>query len=237
MIILDNALALDKSVLPTSAQPGDTVTYTFTITNTSGTTIDNVTVEDLMLDDTNPLFDTSVPPTGAVFTVDYDIPLEAEGTVDNSAMLSVDGVPVYWGAATVTILSQDLNLTKTAAPDPVAPGDTITYTFTIQNNADPVAGVTINDPLIDASGTWIDAVPDPLPVGETIVTATLPVTLDMMGSDLENTAQLLVDSSPVDEASASVTVLGLTLTKTASPIRSRRAARSPIRSRLRIPER
>ena len=44
--------------------------------------------------------------------------------------------------------SADLALTKTAAPNKVAPGDTLTYTLKVTNNGpDPATGVTLSDPL------------------------------------------------------------------------------------------
>jgi uncharacterized repeat protein (TIGR01451 family) len=105
----------------------------------------------------------------------------------------------------VTVLG--LTLTKTASPNPVAPGGTITYTFTIDNPGTlEVPGVTLVDSIIDASGTWNGTVPDPLPAGTTEITATL-VAPDEAPTEVENIAQLLVDEVQVDEASVTVRVL------------------------------
>jgi uncharacterized repeat protein (TIGR01451 family) len=222
--VLDNALTLTKVANPTSAAVGATITYTFTITNLTGVTIDNVTLVDPLIETwAGAHVDRSVVPGASIVAGTATVAGTVGSTFDNTATLQVDGEDVTQASASVNITGTApvLTLDKSASPTEVATGQTVTYTFTITNDTGAqVDNVTLSDPMItDMGGTWNKAVPDPLPQGETTIKATVTVPLAYDDATLDNTARLLVDGVEVDRASASVDItgLGLTLEKEASP--------------------
>ncbi|MCF6142436.1 DUF11 domain-containing protein, partial [Flavobacterium sp. K77] len=141
----------------TAAQVGDTITYTFTITNTGNTTLSNAVVSDAKLGITNVAVSPSAlaPNASGTLTQNYTI-TQADidaGTVTNSAVGSAadpsnatvsdtSGTTTTNDTPTVTTVpsapsTSSLALVKTAVYNGNATaaqvGDTITYTFTITN--------------------------------------------------------------------------------------------------------
>ncbi len=239
------ALTLDKTA--DTAGPvavGDTITYTFTATNTGTVPLSDVTV----MDDhaglawvTGPDLGTLDPGAIATGTATYVVTeLDvAAGTIDNSATAtgtppaectscdppttppSVVHVPTDSPAPAV-------DLTKTAdTAGPVGVGDTITYTFSAENTGNlTLTDVTVTDAL--AGLTWVTG-PDlgTLAPGVTATgTATYVVTeLDVANGAIDNSAT--ATGTPPGEVPPPVSPLsevhvptdpatpGLDLTKTA----------------------
>jgi plastocyanin len=148
-------ISLSKSADLTSATVGDTITYTYTITNT-----DNVTINDITLDD-NPLgpinlggqtslnAGATITATATYTVADTDLP----GPLVNTATVSgidPDGNPitdeVSLSIPLTSSASAALQLTKTADKTSASFGDTITYTYTITNTGNTtVSNVTLVD--------------------------------------------------------------------------------------------
>ncbi len=153
---------------PASATIGQTITYTFTVTNTGNVPLSNVTL-------TDPLPGITIDPTpdGDLnndkvldltetwrYTATYIVPTGAPNPIPNTATVTGD----YRGDTatdsddhTVTLdIGPGINLAK-EGPASATIGQTITYTFTVTNTGNvPLSNVTLTDPL---PGITIDPTP------------------------------------------------------------------------------
>jgi hypothetical protein len=204
-------LILSKSADPTVASVGDTITYTYTITNTDNFTIDGVALEDDLLGAIDLGGQTSLEAGGTITgTANYTV-VESDlpGPLVNTATVSgtdPDGNTVTASATATVELSytSSLQLTKVASPTSAAAGDNITYTYTITNDG-PVAidNITLGDDMlgsIDLGGqTSLDA-------GGTItVTASYTVVDSDLPGPLVNTATVSATDPDGNTVTASAT--------------------------------
>ena len=166
------SLSLVKSASPaTGANVGDTVTYSFRLTNTGNVTLTDATVNegafsgtgDLSAVDCPVAANSLAPGASATCTATYTLTqADADaGVVTNSATSSattptggtVDSPP---STATVTITAAPaLTVTKTATPDSATKvGDTVTYSFRATNIGNvTVRNVTVNEGAFSGTGT------------------------------------------------------------------------------------
>ncbi len=159
---------------------GDTITYTFAVTNTGTVTLDPVTVSD-------PMLGTVTCPVGAVAPgatvncgpVSYTL-TQADvdaGVVTNSATASgtpPSGAAVTGSDSTTTTITpaSAITLDKQAGPivdangsGRVDAGDTIVYTFTVRNAGNVTLNpVTVSDPKVGA----VTCPPGPLAPGASV---------------------------------------------------------------------
>jgi len=178
MVPIDPAasMSVDKSasVIPTNVVAGDSITYTFEVTNTGNVTIDNVVPEDngptfnnqpatnaLSAFNTEPGTIVLAPGESQTFTATYELSqvdldniaaaADSASAVDNTA--GVFGEPNNGLLAPVDPSTADtgvetapsIELIKTStAPDPVIAGSSITYTFTLENNGN----VSLSNPSV-----------------------------------------------------------------------------------------
>lgn len=165
-----------KTVSPDFAAPGDTLTYTVTVTNPSTTTAaNNVLVSDPAPTGTtyagglvvtgsaftgnNPATGitlTSIPAGGSA-TVTWNVTVDAGAPVanpiSNVATVSGTGYSYTTAPAQTQVNYADIsaagNFVKTATPAGVAPGGTITYSMTLNNSGTVAANnVVITDPVL-----------------------------------------------------------------------------------------
>ncbi|MFJ5921103.1 right-handed parallel beta-helix repeat-containing protein [Kitasatospora sp. NPDC092948] len=215
-----SGLSLSKSANPTTVTgPGDTVTYTFTVTNTGGTAVENIVVDDPKV---GPV---GCPGTGLAAggsmecTATYTVTEQdaAAGEITNTATVSgaaPDGSTVTSPPASTTVRvtpqpSGALSLSKSADPATVhTAGQTVTYTFTVTNTGDTaVENITVDDPKVGpvgCPGTGLAA-------GSSMeCTATYTVTeQDIAAGEITNTATATGTASggsTVTSPSAGVTV-------------------------------
>ncbi|HLI58121.1 MAG TPA: DUF11 domain-containing protein [Solirubrobacteraceae bacterium] len=173
-------LALTKSASPTSVASGGQITYTLTVTNdgpgnSSGYVVDDPLPTGLVNPQTttpgcsiaagtltcqgNPL----AVGASATITVTGTAPAPNPTALTNTATVTGNeqdpNLANNTASATVQPLpGADLALVKTAAPTSVTAGGQVTYTLLVTNNGpDDASGVTVTDPL---------------PAGETLVSAT-----------------------------------------------------------------
>jgi uncharacterized repeat protein (TIGR01451 family) len=164
---------------------GDTIAYSFVVTNAGNVPVDGVAVDDAKLSTTPIACTPATVPVGgtaACGPVTYTITAAdvGAGSVDNSATATgtpPGGTPVTSPPSTtstpVTPANAELALVKSAgAPVDVNgngltdAGDTIAYSFVVTNSGNvPVDGVVINDAKLSA--TPIACTPATVPVGGT----------------------------------------------------------------------
>ncbi|TDD56493.1 hypothetical protein E1286_02380 [Nonomuraea terrae] len=158
-------LTLTKSAEPeTVSEAGQTVTYTFTATNTGVTTLSGLTVLETAFSGTGGSLQVSCSPTTLAPTASatctatpYEVTQEDidSGALTNTAVAIADsptepaGVTSAPATATVeTNPAAGLRLEKLASPDTVAAaGEDVDYTYVLTNTGT----VTINNPAIEDS--------------------------------------------------------------------------------------
>jgi len=145
-----------------TGNPGETVTYVMTVTNSIATAV----TFDIAA--TGNVWTTTAPATVTVaangtvtFTVDVDIPADAHTGDSDTVIVKVtsQGADGQVGEAVLqtTVAEQPvvLALTKAANPaDYVLPGDTITYTLTLANNGNDPLTIALTD-TIPAGVTYV----------------------------------------------------------------------------------
>ena len=161
------ALTVVKSSDHPSYTLGDTITYSYKVTNTGNVTINAVSVSDDKLGAITACTATSLAPGGSMTCTATHVVSQADfeaGSITNTG--SVTGTPVIGSLGapatsqlTVTITGQApaLRLTKTATPTTFSHvGDVITYTFALTNsgNVTLTGPFAVTDPLatVDCSG-------------------------------------------------------------------------------------
>jgi len=165
-------LSIIKNVNKSIANPGDKLTYTVTVSNSSNTTATNVTVSDKLpagltfvnSDGSNsgeteytwPAFDLAA---GTDRTFTYDALVDSNATVnvyDNVATVSADNIdPISAKASTevrIPVVLGDetpsLTITKSVNKTFANAGDKVTYTVKVTNNGDkPALNAVLTDTL------------------------------------------------------------------------------------------
>ena len=155
------------------ANPGDLITYSFTVTNTGNVTLSDVTVDDPLVTVVGePITLAPGASDSTTFTGTYALQqadIDA-GVVDNLAVASGEAPGGDPDDPTDDVTDDDthtedvpaapaIDLVKTAAlttdadgSDAASPGDTLTYTFTVTNTGNvTLSDVTVTDPLTGLS--------------------------------------------------------------------------------------
>jgi uncharacterized repeat protein (TIGR01451 family) len=265
VIAARSRLTLTKEITSTTIVAGEPVEYLLTATNSGPSDADNLAVTDDLApgttfssatpshdgtcNDTAPVVCTwPTVPVGATRTANIvaDVaPDIAAGTVlTNQATASSDSFNDQEGTASATGTvtgSADLSIEKTVTPDPVVPGDTVTFTLTARNHGPSVAeGVSVLDSLppdlVDAEvtepsdacdltdGSALSCTFDTLgPDEDQTVTITATLDPDAPAGTLANSASITSNTPDPDLANNSDTVgaptapADLSVTKTADP--------------------
>ncbi len=248
-VIQSPAIAITKTASPTTVTAaGQSVTYTFVVTNTGNVTLTSLTVADTETAPAVPLANaptcpltTLAPGASTDCTATYTV-TQADidnGSINDTATATADppiGGPVSSppsSAAVGVTATPSLTLTKTADPDSVtASGQTVTYTFVVTNTGNlTLAGVGVTDSQTAPAGaltTGPTCTSSTLaPNATTLCTATYTVTqADIDHGSVKDTAVATgsapdgstVTSDPASATVAADQVSGLSITKTASPL-------------------
>ncbi len=146
-------LALAKAADPTVIHVGDDVTYTYLLTNTGDTDLWNVTLSDDVLGDLTPLLPSTFLAAGASMTVQITVPVDADVTNTGVATGSYGepgsgfgGALEAFSSASVDVIHPDMVVRKTADPTVVLSGESVTYTYEVENTGDVILdAVTLVD--------------------------------------------------------------------------------------------
>jgi uncharacterized repeat protein (TIGR01451 family) len=192
-IVATPSISLDKSAGAASGSTaGDTVPYTFEVTNTGNVTLDPISVDDPLIGAVDCPQTALAPGEVAICTATYTL-TQADvdaGTVDNTATaygnppggdpdVTTDDVSAVDSVSTPIPASPAIDLVKTGTADGVAVGDTIDYTFVVTNSGN----VTLTDIVVD----------DPV-----VGLVACPATTLAPGDDMTCTAAYTITSTDVD---------------------------------------
>ena len=136
VMIASPAVTIEKSVDQTMVSPGTLVTYSYKVTNTGDVSIEDCQVNDSVLGNISTPFNLAL---GAMNTVTDQVQIfndvTNKATVTCNEPQSMNPVTAMSNQVTVTIkLTSSVDLIKTASPNPVEAGETVTYTFDVTNN-------------------------------------------------------------------------------------------------------
>ena len=197
------SIYIDKVATPASVYVGDTITYTYTVTNTGDVILNNVSVSDDKLGAIT-LLDTTLDPDESTTGTATHIATALEiGSLINVATAygypPEQSTPVQsQDEATVTISARpeaSISIDKVAAPASVYVGETVTYTYTVTNTGDVILNnVSVSDDKLGAI-TLLDTTLDP--DESTTGTAIYVATIDDVGT-VTNIA--VATGVPVDES-------------------------------------
>ena len=248
-----SAISLDKSAGPITdldgngPDAGDTVIYSFAVTNTGATTLDAVTIADARIGQPGMPCGSGPLAPGAVRTCSAPAYVLTQADVDragfpNTATATATppgaAAPVTaTDSATVTVgETPAVTIDKTvSAPTKAAgrlatatdAGDTVTYTLTVTNTGNvSLAPVLVTDQKLGLSGVACDGTGRLAPGASATCTFTHPLTqADIDAGTVDNTASVQ-GTSPSgavvsDQDSATVTIAptnAITLVKSASAV-------------------
>ncbi|MCG3208918.1 MAG: hypothetical protein FOGNACKC_02531 [Anaerolineae bacterium] len=183
-VAVEADLQISKSAMPDPVVAGEIITYTLTITNAGPSDAPGVVVTDtlplsLTLVGATPSptgqagqtvsWNLGAAPVGSSQTIILSATVDsalAGGPITNTAVVTGGTADPLTGnntaAVTTTVaVEADLQISKSAAPEPVAAGEVITYTLTITNAGPSDApGVALTDTL-PLSLTLVGATPSP----------------------------------------------------------------------------
>ena len=157
-------LRITKAVSSSAVHVGDNITYTITVTNLAGFTVENVTVTDILdsrlyYDNNNPDYNgtgwfVGTVNVGETKTLTFNVTVTGNGTIWNNATVngSLNDSNLNNNHVSISIFSgslvSDLKITKTVNNTTPFLDENITYTITVTNLAGYNAeNVTVYDPL------------------------------------------------------------------------------------------
>lgn len=180
---------------------GQTITYSFLVTNTGNVTLNNVNVTDPLsgMSAMSPTSTTLAPGGTQTFTATKVI-TAAEvlaGQITNTA--TAHGTPTGMTEVTSTstlvlppTLTPSLAITKTSnATNPMTAGTVVTYTYTVTNTGNVnIKNVTVTDGMTNLSAMSPTSVANLIPGASTTFTATYTVTQsDINNGSISNSAR------------------------------------------------
>lgn len=218
--VVTPGLSLFKSVEPAYVLAGESVIYSFLVENTGDTPLINLLIQDDMIQAPcpitmlNPGEQTNCVSEAVIINQTTTNTATAEALFLNDRPIS--SVP---SSAVVTVINPQLSLVKSVDLDTVPSGETVVYSFKVQNIGDILlTNLTIQDDVIQEPISCPDRELDP---GEETICISEPVTINQTTI---NTAVAQADAlgiysvtSNQDSATVTLATLNLSLQKTVEP--------------------
>ncbi len=214
--VINPAIDVEKTANPTTILPGETVTYTYVVTNTGDVELTSIALNDDKL--------------GTITCPSTTLAVGASMTCTATAIINVDttNVVIATGnaptgdtvsdndSASVDVINPAIDVEKTANPTTILPGETVTYTYVVTNTGDvELTSIALND---DKLGT-ITCPSTTLAVGASMTcTATAIINVDTTNVVIA-TGNAPTGDTVSDNDSASVDVINpaIDVEKTANP--------------------
>ena len=129
---------------PAQAHEGDTVTYSFKVTNTGDSVLTDIAVTDDILG-TIGTVDTLDPGASVMLQKDYVVPAgQAADVVNQGKACAAELCAV--DEHVLDVLHPAITIDKTAAPLAVRVGDSVTFTYVVKNTGDtPLSSLVVTD--------------------------------------------------------------------------------------------
>ena len=218
------ALTITKTPNPTSYTDGQSVTYTYLITNTGNVTLSNIGVVDNLAGPITNLNTTTLAPgqkaigTGTYTTTQSD---HDNGSVTNTATVYNGTTALNQTQATITAINKYPALSITKTPNPLTysiSGQTITYTYTVKNTGNvELNAVNVVDSML---GQITLLSTDLAPKAQTTGTATYQTKqADLSVGSVSNTATVYNGTQQLNQTTAKALAIqspALNITKSAN---------------------
>jgi uncharacterized repeat protein (TIGR01451 family) len=205
----------DRTVVP----PGETVTFTITLSNSGNTALTNIAVTDDLTG-----FSTVIPILAIgqteLLQVPFLVPLETppQTFINTVTAVSNETAPESASAEFTVSVRPLLGISKVPASATVTPGETFNYTVTLSNIGNvPQTAIHVTDPLLGFDQTIAT-----LTVGETIELV-IPFTVPQgtpIGSDIVNLLTVSSAEAGTQQVESTVTVAGAGLALSKQPDRT-----------------
>ena len=190
------SMSFDKQAgTPSGNNAGDTIEYTFVLTNTGNVTLTDVAVNDPKVGAVDCPVDVLAPTESTTCTATYTL---TQADVDSGEVVNTatatgtppTGDPVTPEDSTTTPITSEPGLTldkQAGTPSGNSAGDTIEYTFVLTNTGNvTLTDVAVNDPKVGAVDCPVDVL---APTESTTCTATYTLTqADVDAGHVANTA-------------------------------------------------
>ena len=154
--IIHPAVTVVKSG-PSQAHEGDTVLYTFKVTNTGDTDLSNVSVDDDILGHVGIIGSLAIG-TSQTLAHSFTIPANSKNDIVNTVTVCATDALLAKTCDTdnhkLHPLHPAIAIVKTANPLSVNPGQSVTYTYKVTNTGDvDLTNVTVDDDILGHIGT------------------------------------------------------------------------------------